>query len=165
MPAQSKVTWAKLKVGILAVVAMIIVAVLIFLITGNNNPFESKSHIFTYMNDAAALTISAPVNLNGIPVGKVKDIILSGSTDPRRVVRIDMEIPESRLAAIPLDSVASISAANVLGTKFINIKKGKSGTPVRGGQEIPSLNTAEFEDVVQQGYSVLTSLQGIVDRA
>ena len=75
-----------------------------------------------------------------------------------------MEIPQSRLAAIPVDSVASISAANVLGTKYINIKRGKSSTPVRAGQEIPALNTAEFEDVVQQGYSVLTSLQGIVNR-
>lgn len=165
MPAESKVKWAQLRVGILVIVAMIVVAVLIFLITGNTNPFESKSHIFTYMNDAAALTQGAPVNLNGIQVGKVKNIVLSGSSDPRRVVRIDLEIPESRLSAIPVDSVASISAANVLGTKFINIKKGKSGTGVRGGQEIPSLNTAEFEDVVQQGYSVLTSLQGIVDRA
>src|SRR5437588_3275319 len=165
MPVESKAKWARLRVGILVVVAMVVVAALIFLITGNTNPFESKSHIFTYMNDAAALTQGAPVNLNGIQVGKVNEIILSGSNDPRRVVRIDMEIPESRLSAIPLDSVASISAANVLGTKFINIKKGKSGTAVRGGQEIPSLNTAEFEDVVQQGYSVLTSLQGIVDRA
>ena len=164
MPAESKVKWAQLRVGILAVVAMVVVAVLIFLITGNTNPFESKSHIYTYMNDAAALTQGAPVNLNGIQIGKVKDIVLSGSNDPRRVVRIDMEVPESKLSSIPLDSVASISAANVLGTKFINIKKGKSTTPVRGGQEIPSLNTAEFEDVVQQGYSVLTSLQGIVDR-
>lgn len=164
MAVESKVKWARLKVGLLSLVAMAIVTVLIFLITGNTNPFESKSHIFTYMNDAAALAQGAPVNLNGIQVGKVKTIILSGSNDPRRVVRIDMEIPESRLSAIPLDSIASISAANVLGTKFINIKKGKSGTAVRGGQEIPSLNTAEFEDVVQQGYSVLTSLQGIVDR-
>jgi phospholipid/cholesterol/gamma-HCH transport system substrate-binding protein len=164
MPVESKVKWAKLKVGILSVVAMGIVTVLIFLITGNTNPFESKSHIFTYMNDAAALAQGAPVNLNGIQVGKVTSIILSGSNDPRRVVRIDMEIPESRLSAIPLDSIASISAANVLGTKFINIKKGKSQTAVRGGQEITSLNTAEFEDVVQQGYAVLTSLQGIVDR-
>ncbi|MGI8744109.1 MAG: MlaD family protein [Bryobacteraceae bacterium] len=165
MPAENKTKWPRLRVGLLALASMAIVAVLIFLITGNNNPFQSKSHIFTYMNDAAALGTGAPVNLNGIQIGKVDSIVLSGATDPRRVVRIDMEIPQDKLAAVPLDSVASISAANVLGTKFINIKKGKSSTAVRGGQEIPSLNTAEFEDVVQQGYAILTSLQGIVDRA
>lgn len=165
MPSDGKVTWARLRVGILGILSMIIVAVLIFLITGNYSLFESKSQIFTYMNDAAALDKGAPVNLNGIGIGKVKKIALSGSNDPRRVVRIDMEIPQDKLTAVPIDSVASISAANVLGTKFINIKKGKSSTAIRGGQEIPSLNTAEFEDVVQQGYAILTSLQGIVDRA
>ena len=164
MPSESKAKWARLRVGVLAIVTMIIVTVLLFLITGNTNLFETKSHIFTYMNDAAALGSGAPVNLNGIQIGKVKSIVLSGSNDPRRIIRIDMEIPQDKLSAVPMDSIASISAANVLGTKFINIKKGKSGSSVRAGQEIPSLNTAEFEDVVQQGYAVLTSLQGIVDR-
>ena len=164
MPQQSKAKWARLKVGILAIVAMIIVAVLVFLITGSSNPFASKTNIYTYMNDAASLAEGAPVNLNGILIGKVKHIVLSGSKDKGRIVRIDLEIPEANLKSIPMDSVASISAANVLGTKFINIKMGKSGTPLRPGQEIQSLNTAEFEDVVQQGYAVLTSLQGIVER-
>jgi len=165
MPQQSKAKWARLKVGLLAIAAMVIVSVLIFLITGNTNPFAGKSDLFTYMNDAAALTEGAPVNLNGVPIGTVKKITLSGVKDPRRIIRIDLEIPEDKLSSIPTDSVASISSANVLGAKFINIKMGKSPQTVRPGQEIQSLNTAEFEDLVQQGYSVLGSLQGIADKA
>ena len=164
MPVQTKASWARLKVGILAVFAMTILAVLIVLITGSTSLFESNALIYTYMSDAAALARSAPVNLNGIPVGKVKDITLSGSKDPRRLVRIEMEVPEHVLQSIPTDSISSIGAANVLGTKYINIKEGKGETPIRPGQEIPSLNTAEFEDVVQQGYAVLTALQGTVER-
>jgi phospholipid/cholesterol/gamma-HCH transport system substrate-binding protein len=164
MPIQTKATWARLRVGILAIVSMVILAVLIFLITGHINIFESNALIYTYLSDAAALTVGAPVNLNGIPVGKVKSIILSGSKDPQRIVRLEMEIPDSALKSIPIDSVSSISFANILGTKYINIKSGKSETVVRSGQEIPSLNTAEFENVVQQGYAVITSLQGAVER-
>jgi phospholipid/cholesterol/gamma-HCH transport system substrate-binding protein len=164
MPIQTKATWARLRVGILAIVSMVILAVLIFLITGHINIFESNALIYTYLSDAAALAVGAPVNLNGIPVGKVKTIILSGSKDPQRIVRIEMEIPDSALKSIPIDSVSSISSANILGTKYINIKSGKSETVVRSGQEIPSLNTAEFENVVQQGYAVITSLQGAVER-
>ena len=156
--------WSQLRVGVLTVAAMIILAVVIFLITGQTHLFESEAKIYTYMNDAAALTTGAPVNLNGIPIGKVSKIMLSGSKDPGRVVKIEMEIPEDSLRSIPIDSITSISAANVLGTKFINIKKGKSEATVRAGQELPSLNTAEFEDVVQQGYAILTSLQGLVQR-
>ncbi len=164
MPVQTKASWARLKVGVLALFAMAILAVLIFLITGNTNIFESQAMIYTYMADAAALTDGAPVNLDGIPVGKVKAIRLSGAKDPMRLVRIEMQIPEGQLKNIPNDSLASISAANVLGTKYINLKTGKSTTPVGPGQELPSLNSGEFQDLVQQGFSVLTSLQDTVQR-
>ncbi|HTC35060.1 MAG TPA: MlaD family protein [Bryobacteraceae bacterium] len=164
MPVQTKASWARLKVGVLALFAMAILALLIFLITGNTNIFESQATIYTYMADAAALTDGAPVNLDGIPIGKVKAIRLSGAKDPMRLVRIEMEIPEGQLKNIPSDSLASISAANVLGTKYINLKTGKGTTPIGPGQELPSLNSGEFQDLVQQGFSVLTSLQDTVQR-
>lgn len=164
MAIQSRVTWARLKVGILAIFAMSILAVLIFLITGQTSIFESQVMIYTYMADAAALTNGAPVNLDGIPIGKVKAIRLSGSKDPLRLVRIDMQVPRRALKDIPSDSLASISAANVLGTKYINIKSGKSSTTVGPNQEIPSVATGEIQDLVQQGFGVLNSLQDTVQR-
>jgi phospholipid/cholesterol/gamma-HCH transport system substrate-binding protein len=164
MAIQTKAKWARLKVGVLAIASMTILAILIFLITGQTNIFESHAVVYSYLADAAALTIGAPVNLNGIPIGKVKSITLSGSKDPQRLVRVEMEIPEHELKNIPIDSISSISSANVLGTKYINIKSGMSDMTVRAGQEIRSLNTAEFENVVQQGYAVLTALQGTVEK-
>lgn len=164
MAIQNRATWARLKVGILAIFAMTILAVLIFLITGQTNVFESQVQIYTFMADAAALTTGAPVNLNGIPIGKVKAIRLSGSKDPMRLVRIDMQVPQRDLKDIPSDSLASISAANVLGTKYINIKSGKSSTTVTPDQELPSINTGEIQDLVQQGFGVLNSLQDTVQR-
>jgi len=165
MPSESKLRWARLRVGIMALAAMVILAVLVFLITGNTNLFASHAELYTYLNDAASLTRGAPVNLNGIPIGKVNDIRLSGLTDPEKIVKISMEVDADKLRAIPVDSQTSISAANVLGTKFINIKKGKSPTHAQDHDTLPSLDTAEFEDVVQQGYAILTSLQGLVQRA
>jgi phospholipid/cholesterol/gamma-HCH transport system substrate-binding protein len=164
MPIQTKAKWARLRAGIMAIAAMLILAILIFLITGNINFFESNVSVFTYMGDAAAVTVAAPVNLNGIQIGKIKNIVLSGLKEQQRLVRLEMEMPEHWLKSIPIDSICSISAANILGTKYINIKSGKSETAVRPGEELPSRNTAEFENVVQQGYAVLTSLQGTVER-
>ena len=164
MAIQNRTTWARLKVGILAIFAMTILAVLVFLITGQTNIFEHQVMIYTYMADAAALTTGAPVNLDGIPIGKVETIRLSGSKDPMRLVRIDMELPAHTLKDIPSDSLASISAANVLGTKYINIKSGKGTTPVGPDQELPSVNTGEIQDLVQQGFGVLNSLLDTVQR-
>jgi phospholipid/cholesterol/gamma-HCH transport system substrate-binding protein len=164
MPVQTRAKWARLRVGILSLAAMVILAVLIFLITGHVNVFESNANIYTYMADAAALTQGAPVNLDGIPIGKVASITLSGSKNPQRLVRIEMQLPEHDLKDIPTDSIASISAANVLGTKYINIKSGQSTMPVRSGQEIPSAATGEIQDLVQQGFGVLASLQKTIER-
>jgi phospholipid/cholesterol/gamma-HCH transport system substrate-binding protein len=164
MAIQNRATWARLKVGILAIFAMTILAVLIFLITGQTNIFEHQVVIYTYMADAAALTNGAPVNLNGIPIGKVESIRLSGSKDPMRLVRIDMQLPQHTLKDIPNDSLASISSANVLGTKYINIKSGKSATAIGPDQELPSVNTGEIQDLVQQGFGVMNSLQDTVQR-
>jgi phospholipid/cholesterol/gamma-HCH transport system substrate-binding protein len=165
MPQRKKVTWSQLRVGLLAMVAMSILGYLIFLLTGEHGLFRSRTYVYTYMGDAAALTRGAPVMVNGISVGQVRDVALSGSNDPLRIVKISMEVDSNFLGAIPVDSKAQVSAANLLGTKFINIKKGVSPQTVQPGAEIPSLDTTGFDDVVQQGYSALASLDGILKKA
>ncbi len=79
MPVQTKANWARLKVGLLTVVALTILAIAVFLITGDYSFFEGNATIYTYLSDSAALTDGAPVSLNGITVGKVRQIALSGS--------------------------------------------------------------------------------------
>lgn len=148
----------------MAVIAMLLLGVLIFLLTGSKKLFSKNEDIYTYMADSAALAKGAPVRLNGILVGKVKEISLSGERNPRRIIKLKLEVDKKMLQEIPVDSIAAISAENVLGTKFINIKKGVSGVYVQPGAEIQSLNTADFDDVVAQGYAVLTSLKGVVER-
>src|SRR5579884_1244728 len=164
MPAAGKVAWSQLKVGIMAVVAFAILALIIFLITGSHDLFQGHSTLYTYMNDVTALTDGSPVTLNGITIGKVTGVALSGSSDPQKVIRVTMQVEDRFLPAIPVDSMTELSAANLLGAKFININKGTSHQTIQPNGTLPSLNTAGFEDVVKQGYAVLTSLQGIVER-
>src|SRR4051812_5175901 len=115
MASHERVQWAQLKTGILATVAMIIAGVLIFLLTGNSNFFEGQVLIRTFMADSAGMAENAPVRLNGILIGHIKDVKLSGSTNLKRAVQVDMVIPEKYLDQIPEDSQAAISAANLLG--------------------------------------------------
>ncbi len=164
MALQDKGSWARLKVGIMALFALVILAVLIFLITGQTSLFEDHSVVVTYLDDSAALTEGSAVRLNGIPIGKVQKISLSGSNEARRVVKIDLKIADKWFPSIPIDSQAALGAENLLGTKFINIKKGKAAQTIKAGSEIQSLDTREFDDVVQQGYSLLGSLQGILKK-
>ncbi len=149
----------------MAMAALIILAVLIFLLTGSEHPFATRVPLYTYMEDSAALTENSAVRLNGIVVGKVSKIALSGSSNPARVIRMDLQVEDRYLKDIPVDSVAGIGAENVLGTKYINIKKGVSKTLIQPGGEIPSKDTSDFNDIIDQGNVLLAQLQSILKRA
>ncbi|MBM3811621.1 MAG: MCE family protein [Acidimicrobiia bacterium] len=164
MPSAKKVSWAQLRVGVISIAAMIIVAVLVFLITGTTTFFRENAILYTYLSDSAALTTGANVRINGILAGRVLAVELSGSTKERRVVKVTLEVFADKLGEIPVDSEAAISAENVLGSKYINIKKGKKPEHVKPGAELPSKDTSEFDEVVASGYALLVSMQGVLKR-
>jgi phospholipid/cholesterol/gamma-HCH transport system substrate-binding protein len=164
MPSAKRVAWAELRVGVLAVVSLIILAVLIFLLTGETSLFEARARLFTYLSDAAALSTGANVRVNGIVAGKIKTIELTGETDPRRVVRVTMEVDHEMLRRIPVDSQAAIAAENVLGSKYINIRIGRSQQSVQAGATLPAMDTSTFDDVVASGYTLMESLREMLKR-
>jgi phospholipid/cholesterol/gamma-HCH transport system substrate-binding protein len=164
MPQQTRASWAQLRVGALAIVGLAILGYLVFLLSGTHGLFKGKSIIYTYMGDSSDLSDGAPVRLNGIIVGKVNSVRLSGVSDPRRVIKIEMEIEDTYMASIPVDSQAKISAGNLLGTKFINISRGRGQQPVNAGAELKSGDTAELEDLFQQGGTTLAALQETIKK-
>src|SRR5450755_2481148 len=165
MSERSKIRWSQLKVGVLAFVAMVILAVLIFLLTGNKNIFQRNETLRTYMSDGAGMTESTPVRLNGILVGAVQNIQLSGSKDPKRAVEFELIIQEKFFREIPDDSTAAVTAANLLGSKFIDITKGRSSTPIKPGAELRSLQTQDIPELMAQSANLITTLQDISKRA
>src|SRR5437868_13593206 len=136
MASQQRVEWAKLRTGILVTAAMVILAVLIFLLTGNGTLFEGQALLRTFMVDSAGMAENAPVRLNGILVGHIKKVMLSGSKDPKRTVEVDLVVPDKYLPEIPTDSHAAISAANLLGDKYINITRGINKNHAEDASEI-----------------------------
>lgn len=165
MPQRTRAKWAELRVGLMAMVALALLGYLIFLLTGSGGFFESTAKVYTYMSDTGDLAEGAPVRLNGIVVGKITNVSLSGSDNPGRIIKVEMEIESKFLAAIPVDSVAAIDAGNLLGTKYINITKGKSTEHIQSGGELKSANTAEMTELFQQGNNALAALQDFVKKA
>jgi len=148
----------------MATAAMVLLGVLVFLLTGAKGLFVTKATLYTFMDDSAALAVGAPVRLNGVLIGNVAEVALSGESAPRRIIRVRMTVDSSMLASIPVDSEASVSAENVLGTKYINIKRGSQLETVRDGSEIPSKDVSEFDEVVQSGYDVMVAARTLLKR-
>jgi len=162
---RSKIRWSQLKVGVIAFSAVMILALLILLLTGSRGIFEHNEIIHTYLDDASGIAESTPVRLNGILVGAVQSVKLSGSKDPKRAVEFEMAIEEKFMKEIPEDSTSEISAANLLGDKFVNITKGRSTNPVKPGGEIRSLVGQDIPELMAQSANLLDTLQDISKRA
>jgi phospholipid/cholesterol/gamma-HCH transport system substrate-binding protein len=148
----------------LAVSALVLISVLVFLMTGDKKFFGEKVTVYTYLDDAAAIDPGSPVRLNGILIGSIQEVELSGESARNRIIRLTLRVDQEYLQLIPSDSEAVISAENVLGSKFINIKRGQGKTPIGPGGEIVSRDTQAFEDLVDEGYATLDSLRSILRR-
>src|ERR1022692_859799 len=151
MPESKKVSWAQLRVGIMAAVSMAILAVLIFLLTGSGNLFSSSGSLYTFMDDSAAMPSSTPVRLNGIIVGKI--VVIKMTVNPKKM-----------LEQIPDDSIAGVDASNLLGDKFINITKGKSSTAIKDGGTLKSLAAQDIPELMSRAGDMLGSFETILNR-
>jgi phospholipid/cholesterol/gamma-HCH transport system substrate-binding protein len=125
------------RVIFVLVVSMLIVLVLAWLLTGGGGEiFEPKADLHSYMQDASGLIVQAAVQLNGIQIGKISDIKLSGLSDQKKVVWIDMKVKSRYLSAIPIDSTVTITADDLLGDKYLNITSGHNAETVQAGAEL-----------------------------
>jgi phospholipid/cholesterol/gamma-HCH transport system substrate-binding protein len=165
MASQKKVRWAELRSGILTTVALVIAGVLIWLLSSQSNIFTTNFHLRTYLEDSEGLNANDPVRVNGILVGYIGAIRLSGSRDPKRTVEIDMVIQQKYLDQIPDDSKSAISSANLLGSKYINITKGSHPKHVEPAGEIQALPNQGIPEIMAQSTSLLAQFQTILGRA
>ncbi len=164
MPQTKRVAWAQLRVGMMALAAISILVVLVFLISGSGSLFRKQARIRTYVDDSASLKVGQPVRLNGIDAGNVAAVRLSGSAEPNRTIEVLLDINRDKLSSISEDSVVAIIPEGVFGDKYVNITRGKSPKPVAEEGEIRSLDTREFQEIVNQSYNVLTALNAITKR-
>src|SRR5690349_11919358 len=101
MASGEKVKWAQLKVGGMAIFALLIVGYLVFLMQGTVGFFRGKSNLYTYMDDSGGMAQNVQVTLNGLNVGKVSKIEFSGLNEPGKIVRITLQVDDQDLPDIP----------------------------------------------------------------
>ena len=164
MPSAKKVSWAQLRIGIMASFSMAILGALIFLLTGSGDLFTSNATLYTLMDDSYAMLPSTTVRLNGIAIGKIDAIELTGSNEKGKIVRIRMKVKEKMLRQIPDNSIAGVDAANLLGEKFLNITKGTSPVPVKDGAYLKAAAGGDIPELVKHAGDLLGTLEAIINR-
>lgn len=122
-----------------AVVAVLILCTLLYELFGGAL-LAPKTVMYLYIPDASGISGESPVRVDGIDVGRVANVELSGSKEPDRVVRVTLLFYRNRIGGVPADSVAQISSDTLIGDKFVDIN---SGT---GPNMIPAGGTIIYKD-------------------
>src|ERR1017187_4058727 len=135
MPSPQQVNWAKFRASAVILAGLTILGTLAFLLTGGTL-LEPKVQIYLYLPDATGVEPGSPVRVDGIGIGKVSLVELSGSNEPNRVVKVTMTIERDRLASITADSTAQTTSDTIVGDKFIDVTSGTGATHLLPGGEI-----------------------------
>src|ERR1039457_3560925 len=135
MPSPQQVNWAKFRSSAVILAGLLILGTVAFLLTGGTL-LEPKVPIYLYLPDATGVAPGSPVRVDGISVGKVRLVELSGSNEPNRVVKISMTIERDRLASITDDSTAETASDTMIGDKFIDVTSGTGTRHLAGGGEL-----------------------------
>jgi phospholipid/cholesterol/gamma-HCH transport system substrate-binding protein len=125
MPSARRVRWARFRVTSVSLVALLILATLIYLLTGGTL-LEKKVTLYLYIRDATGLSHESPVRVDGIDVGKVTAVGFSGSNNPLRIVKVTLSVGRDKLDSISTDSTTQISMDTLVGDKFVDIVSGKA---------------------------------------
>jgi len=104
--------------------------VLFYLLSGGTL-FQEKATIYLYVPDSTGIGNGSLVTVDGIEIGKVDGVALSGDTRPDRIVKITISVSSTFLRTIPSDSYAELSSENIIGDRFVDITSGTSRTPIR----------------------------------
>ncbi|HEY4051773.1 MAG TPA: MlaD family protein [Acidobacteriaceae bacterium] len=165
MPSQQEVRWSQLKVGVLVLVALAVLAALIFLMSGSTGGlFGGKLALHSYFENSAGLKVGAPVNLEGVTIGNVKSIqiVASRKLTP---VEVTMRVNAVYRNALHTDSTSSLDTIGVLGDTVVDIdSKTATGPLVQNNSELPTRETPDLSDVIKSSQGTIEQLNVILGK-
>ena len=160
MPAEQQVN-RRFRVGIVVLVALFATMIGVFMIGQRANLFRKKFNYETRFVSAAGLIPGNVVSLNGVVVGNVLQVNLSG--DPAdRTVRVVYDVVRRWAPMLRKGTRASIKTRGLLGDKYIELEGGRADEPVVPiGGEIPAAPGTGIDKLLEGSGDLLTDLSAI----
>ena len=166
VPSEKQVKWSQLRVGLTVLVALVTLAVLIFVMTGTTGLFTKKIVVRAYVDNAGGLRVGAPVRLEGVDIGNVTGIRVV--SDPHRVlapVEVVMKITTKYEDTMNMGCQVLLTTAGVLGEVFVDVDcREAKGGPIQNGAELPTKDVPQLQDVVRASQGTLQNVDTLVKR-
>ena len=157
MPRTRSLKWSELKIGIMAVVALLIAAALIVALGGEGGFFWERYNLRVKFSNAGGVQQGSPVRVSGVTVGSVTDIEFIGSE-----VHMELELHDDMQERVRTTSRATIGSVSLLGEGAVDINASTTGQPIPAWGYVPSdAPPPQLADVTAQanrGIAEITAL-------
>ena len=157
MPRTRSLRWSELKIGMMAVAALLIAATLILALGGEGGFFWQRYNLKVKFSNAGGVQRGSPVRVAGVTVGAVTDIQFIGSD-----VEMLLELREDMQERVRTTSRATIGSVSLLGEGAVDITASTTGQPIPEWGYVPSdALPPQLADVTAQanrGINELTAL-------
>jgi len=168
MATQSQLRWSQLRVGLTVIASVVVLVALIFLMSNSEGLFTKTVTLYTYVGNAGGLRVGAPVSLQGVKVGSVKEIrMVSGhGTAPVRVT-LQVAMSDNARGFIKKDTQAQLSTAGMLGETFVDLDSAfcQNMADASNGDTLPSREQPDIQDVVRSSQTTLQNVDALLHRA
>ena len=153
MPRTRSLAWSELKIGVMAVAALVLTSLLVIAVGGASGFAWERYELKTNFANVQGLKAGAIVRVAGVEVGKVTRVALAGTG-----VEVVLSIKKENRSRVTTDSYASIGSMSLLGEPLIDLSPASTGTPLKDGDVIKSKKPAsQLSDVAE------TANEGIVE--
>jgi phospholipid/cholesterol/gamma-HCH transport system substrate-binding protein len=143
MPRTRSLAWSELKIGVLAIIAIALTAMIVVALGGASGFAWERYELKTSFADVQGLKSGAIVRIAGVEVGKVTRVQLSGAG-----VEVGLSIKKENRSRVTTDSRAAIGSMSLLGEPLIDISPAQTGAPLKDGDTIVSVKPpVQFNEV------------------
>src|SRR5215212_4625533 len=116
MPRTRSLAWSELKVGVVSIFAVVIAAVVIFMVSGEGGFFWQRYSIKSVFPDIQGLKEGAPVRVAGVEVGSVTGLQFIGDR-----VEVTLQLAKDQQSRITNLSTASLGSVSLLGEAAVDV--------------------------------------------
>jgi phospholipid/cholesterol/gamma-HCH transport system substrate-binding protein len=163
MPRTRSLAWSELKIGVMAVTALALTALLIVAVGGASGFAWERYSLKTSFDNVQGLKSGAIVRVAGVEVGKVTEVKLQGTG-----VEVVLSLKEENQPRVTTESRASIGSMSLLGEPLIDVSPASTGTPLKNGEYIKSSKpakqlsdvTGSLDDGILEATALLKDIRG-----
>ncbi|RKZ31915.1 hypothetical protein DRQ36_00315 [bacterium] len=149
----------KASVGGLIVVALLILAVAIIILGGEQGFLKRKYEIKARFKRISGLQAGSPVWLSGKKVGSVSKITFVRDAGDTVFIDVSMMINGGVRDLIRSDSEARIATLGLLGDKYVGITLGHpDSAEIKPGEYVKTNNPIDFEELIGKGVETFEDL-------